>query len=403
MRDTQRLKQFLFKWGRESLPDKSLPFEYIPFCRNLLYEDESLVREATGIMRRNVDAWAKKFSPAYFSHDGIISKDDLRDKSKWYVESLMHEARPMATSGSTDGMPFEYFRWDPFLYPIEGENHYDLIMDEFGIPERPKVMYFFNTGMYDPSLDVTVRSDSGNFMEHHGTKRKAEVYYPNFSRFQEQRGIYINRILFYLRANPVDVLFASGPVINAICHGIKKVYTKIHKVFGLVSNSNERLLPQDARFLMMGYAGKLCDHMRCWDGGAGFWTCPNGTYHLMDNLSWAEEVDGKLVSTDYLNLVAPFIRYWNGDFCRITDTYQRCGCGRLFRDFEFLENRPFSLKGQSITQIRETISMLGLKEVKRVSCSSDAVVVTSFREIPESKRRSLMSKHRVKFRFVVER
>jgi hypothetical protein len=403
MRNTQALKDLVVRWGKEGLPSKELPHEYIPLCRDLLYEDEDLVREVTALMRNNIERWARKLCPVYSGIDGHVSRRELKDKSRWYVESMMGETRPMATSGSTDGQPFEYVRWDPFLYQIEGDNHYDLIMDEFGMPDRPKVMYFFNTAMYDPSLDVTVRDDSGNFMEHHGAKRRAEVHYPNFARFQEQRGAYTNRLLMHLRANPVDVIFAPGPTINAICHAMKKVYTRPHKVFGMVSNSNERLLPSDASFLLLGYSGAVCDHMRCWDGGASFWTCRQGTYHLMDNLSWSEEIDGMLVSTDYFSLPAPFVRYWNGDFCRITDTYQRCECGRLYREFEFLENRPFSLKGRSILEIRETISMLGLREVKRVSCSADAVVVTSTSEIPDSKKMALKSRHHFEFRFVVER
>jgi hypothetical protein len=403
MRNTQALKDLVFRWNKENIPSKELPHEYIPLCRDLLYEDEELVRDVTSLMRRNIEQWAMKFSPIYSGFEGRISRGELKDKSRWYVDSMMDETRPMATSGSTDGRPFEYVRWDPFLYSIEGDNHYDLIMDEFGMPERPKVMYFFNTSMYDPSLDVTVRDDSGNFMEHHGAKRRAEVHYPNFARFQDQRGGYLKRLLFHLRANPVDVVFAPGPILNAICHEMKKVYARPYRVFGLVSNSNERLLPSDASFLLLGYAGAVCDHMRCWDGGASFWTCRHGTYHLMDNLSWAEEVDGMLVCTDYFSLPAPFVRYWNGDFCRIADTYQRCECGRLYREFEFLENRPFSLKGRSILEIRETISMLGLKEVKRVSCSPDAVVVTSFREIPDHKKKAITSRHHIRFKFVVER
>jgi hypothetical protein len=403
MRNTQALKDLVLKWRTEDLPSKDLPYEYVPLCRDLLYEDEELVRDATSLMRKNIEQWARKFSPAYSSIDEVMSKGGLKDKSRWYVESMMGETRPMATSGSTDGQHFEYVRWDPFLYQIEGINHYDLIMDEFGMPEKPKVMYFFNTSMYDPSLDITVRYDSGNFMEHHGTKRRAEIHYPNFARFQNQRDLYIKRLLIHLKLNPVDVIFAPGPTINAICHAMKKVYTRPNRVFGLVSNSNERLLPSDASFLLLGYAGSVCDHMRCWDGGASFWTCGRGTYHLMDNLSWSEEMDGMLVSTDYFSLPAPFVRYWNGDFCRIADTYQRCECGRLYRDFEFLENRPFSLKGRSILEIRETISMLGLKEVKRVSCSADCVIVTSSKEIPDSKKKTIIASHRFNFKFLVER
>jgi hypothetical protein len=403
MRNTQELKNFLTKWRQETFPNKEIVKEYIKICRDILYEDEDIVRDVTSIMRKNIEEWANKFCPVYSKIESHISKFELENKSLWYVKSLMEETRPMATSGSTNGKPFEYVRWDPFLRSIEGENHYDLIMDEFEMPENPKVMYFFNTSMYDPLLDVTVRDDSGNFMEHHGTKRRAEVHYPNFSRFQEQRETYLKRLLFYLRASPVDVIFAPGPTINSICHAMKKVYTRPQKIFGLVSNSNERLLAEDALFLKMGYAGAVCDHMRCWDGGASFWTCRYGTYHLMDNISWSEEIDGMLISTDYFSLPAPFVKYWNGDFCRITDTYQRCECGRLYRDFEFLENRPFSLKGRSILDIRETISMLGLKEVKKVSCSADAVVITSFREIPDHKKKSITNRHRIKFKFVVER
>ena len=74
-------------------------------------------------------------------------------------------------------------------------------------------------------------------------------------------------------------------------------------------------------------------------------TCKEKTYHLCDNLSWSEEIDGKLITTDYFSLPSPFIKYWNGDLCKIFDKYRRCECGRLFRNFEFVESRPFSLKG----------------------------------------------------------
>lgn len=403
MRDTQNIKEFIHRWRSTSLPNKDMLREYMPLCSSLMLQDEELVREATNLLRKNIEEWARANSPVYLSTDGILSKENLIDKGRWYVDSMKAESQPMATSGSTTGTPFEYLRWEPFLYPIEADNHYDMIMDEFEVPERPKVVYFFNTAMYDQSLDMTVRDDSMNFMEHHGLKRRAEVHYPNFKRFQEDRDKFLGRLMFYFLENKPDVIFAPGPTINAICSKMKKVYKKIHKVFGLVSNSNERLLPSDASFLMMGYARKVCDHMRCWDGGAGFWTCRHGTYHLMDNLSWCEEYDGKLVSTDYFSLPSPFVRYWNGDFCRIADTYKRCDCGRLYRDFEFMESRPFSVKGRSILDIRATISGLGIKGLKRVTCSSDHIIITSSVEVPESKKQIIRSKHGLEFKFLVER
>jgi hypothetical protein len=403
MRNTQVLKDFVSRWNTSSVPCKELLYDYMPLCRSLLYEDEQLVRDVTSILKRNIEGWARLHSPIYSSLEGLVSKEVLVDKSRWYVDSMSAETQPMSTSGSTTGVPFSYLRWEPFLYPIEAENHYDMIMDEFGMPERPKVMYFFNTSMYDSSLDVTVREDSMNFMEHHGLKRRAEVHYPNFRRFQEERENYLGRLLFYLLEKKIDVIFAPGPTINAMCSKMKKVYKRMHRICRLMSNSNERLLPSDASFLMMGYAENVCDHMRCWDGGAGFWTCSHGTYHLMDNLSWCEEIDGKLVSTDYFSLPCPFVRYWNGDFCRITDTYKRCECGRLYRDFEFMESRPFSVKGRSILEVKNTIFALGIKGLKRVICSSDSIVVTTSVAVPESKMKIIREKHGLEFKFLVER
>lgn len=404
MRNTQGLKNFVSRWSNFPSPNKDIPREYMPLCGGLMHEDEELVRDVVSILRRNITMWAMNHSPVYASSgDSILSKEDLSDKSQWYVDSMLAETQPMATSGSTTGTPFEYLRWEPFLYPIEADNHYDMIMDEFLVPERPKVMYFFNTGMYDHSLDVTIRGDSRNFMEHHGLKRRAEVHYPNFIRFQRERDGFLGRLIYHIIEHKIDVMLAPGPTINALCSKMKKILPRIKRLFGLVSNTNERLLPSDASFLMMGYAGGVCDHMRCWDGGAGFWTCRHGTYHLMDNLSWCEEEGGKMISTDYFSLPCPFVRYWNGDFCRITDTYTRCECGRLYRDFEFMQSRPFSVKGRSILEIRNTIFGLGIKGVKRVSCSSDCILVTTSVEVPEAKRQIIKNKHGLEFKFLVER
>jgi len=403
MRNTQALDGFLSRWGSSSSPDPAMLFDYAPLCRSLMFEDEDKVRAATDILKRNVSEWARRESPIYRSRDGILDKSDLLDKSDWYVDGMLKDTQPMATSGSLTGTPFQYLRWEPFLYLIEGDNHYDMIMDEFRVVDKPKVFYFFDTKMYDPDKDCTARSDSMNFMEHHGTKRRGEVHYPNFQRFQKDRDSYLKRLVFYLLEKKVDVMFAPGPSINALCHRIKAVLPGVRRMFGLVSNSNERLLQSDASFLMMGYASAVCDHMRCWDGGAGFWTCRHGTYHLMDNLSWCEEIDGKLVSTDYFSLPCPFVRYWNGDFCRITDTYSRCECGRLYRDFEFLENRPFSVKGRSILEIKKTMQELGIINLKRLTCNADCVVVTSFSPISEAKQNIIRSRHRIDFKFLVEK
>ena len=65
MRNTQALKEFIYKWRNASLPSKEMLHEYKPFCRDLLFEEEELVLETTGILKINIEAWAQKMSPVY--------------------------------------------------------------------------------------------------------------------------------------------------------------------------------------------------------------------------------------------------------------------------------------------------------------------------------------------------
>lgn len=402
MRNTQDLKQFIHKWKSSDLPSEQVLYDYKPFCLDLMFEDEELVRETTSILRRNIELWASINSPVYSDVSDIRSKSDLMDKSRWYVTSKSAESQSMATSGSTSGAPFSYLRWEPFLYFIEATNHYDLIMDEFGVKENPDVLYFFNTTRYEDDKVITTRSDSDNFMEHHGIKRKAMVHYVNFRMFQSEKERFFDGLLEYLLKKNMDVVFAPGPSVNSMCHHIRTRRIK-ERLFGLLSNSNEKLMAEDASFLLNGHADQICDHMRCWDGGATFFTCRHMNYHLLDNLSWCESVDGKLVSTDYFSFPSPFVRYWNGDFCRISDTYERCECGRLYRDFEFLENRPFSLKGRSILEIKEVMDSLRMRDIKQVRCSAESVEVVSYSPVQESHKQILRSKFQFNFKFTVEK
>lgn len=402
MRNTQDLKEFVMKWKSADFPSEHILYDYKPFCLELMFEDEELVRDVTYLLRKNIELWAKANSPVYKDNSNIKSKQDFLDKSKWYVHSKISESQPMATSGSMSGSPFSYLRWEPFLYFIEATNHYDLIMDEFDVKENPDVMYFFNTSRYEESKTVTVSSESDNFMEHHGIKRRANVHYVNFSLFQSDKSRFFKELIGYLCENKIDVMFAPGPSTNSMCHHLREEGVK-RKIVGLLSNSNEKLMAEDASFLLDGYLDDICDHMRCWDGGATFFTCKHRNYHILDNISWCEEVDGKLISTDYFSIPSPFVRYWNGDFCRISDTYERCECGRLYRDFEFLENRPFSLKGRSIIEIKDAMESLKIRNIKQVRCSAESVEIVSYSPIQEDQKQILRSKFRFNFKFTVEK
>ena len=154
---------------------------------------------------------------------------------------------------------------------------------------------------------------------------------------------------------------------------------------------------------MEGRADHVCDHMRCWDGGATFFTCKYKNYHLLDNLSWCEEADGKLISTDYFSIPSPFVRYWNGDMCSISKSYKRCECGRLYREFEFLENRPFSMKGTCLQDLKCRIAKINSKCIKQVRCGLNTIDIISSEEIPEGQRGEISKITDIfEFRFIVE-
>jgi hypothetical protein len=144
--------------------------------------------------------------------------------------------------------------------------------------------------------------------------------------------------------------------------------------------------------------------MRCWDGGASFFTCKCRNYHLMDNLAWCEQgPDNELICTDYFNLASPFFRYWNGDYCTISTEYVRCECGRLYRDFEFLENRPFSLKGRCLKNIHDGVRSLNIPDIKQVRASVEVLEVVSSRELSPAEKAAISALDlNFKFEFQVE-
>lgn len=405
MRHTQKIEQFIQKWKSHSEPSAKILYDYKPICRDLLLHEEGLVQQTIDILRRNISTWADKHSEIYKTkkHLAFLGKVDLVDKSKWYVDCMRAESMPMKSSGSTTGEGFEYLRWEPFLYFIEGENHYDLVLDEYGIRDRPHIMYLFKSSFGEGSRYVNVTSESKNFMEHHGTRRTASVHYAN-TKFQKEKEEMFGRYLIrYLGTKNIDVIFAPGPQIKKLCSYARKENYK-GKLCSLLSNSNEKLLQEDADFLLgNGLVSHICDHMRCWDGGASFFTCRDGNCHIMDNLSWCVEVDGKLVSTDYFSLTCPFVNYWNGDRCQMGDKYSRCSCGRLYRDFKFLENRPFAIKGHSINEYKRRLMEAGLTEIKQVNCGFDFIEVISNKELGEARAsvvKDIFKSHKLKFKVV---
>lgn len=76
----------------------------------------------------------------------------------------------------------------------------------------------------------------------------------------------------------------------------------------------------------------LRNQMRCWNGGATFYTCSAGNVHWVDMLADVKtEDDGSLSSYDIWNYEQNFYWYHNDDMCQIND-YKLCDCGMVRRD-----------------------------------------------------------------------
>lgn len=368
MRNTQKVKNFIKKWENNEVGCIDVLFDYKKICKNLLYEEEEYVLNTIKILKKNIQNWSQKNCSVYkFLKKEFVEKKDLLEKEKWYIENI--NSQKMATNGSTTGESFSYLRWDDFLFFIECENHYNLILEEFNIKNEFKILFFLDIGLqFKKDKPIKIKKNTKNFMEKHGTIGNPEIYYVNFKLYKERKELIFNDLINYLnKEKPFDLVLTSGPNVNSLCNYLKKNNIKI-KIGNLLSNTNEKLLEESILYIKENNVfDNICDHMRCWDGGATFFTCKYENYHLLDNLTWCEEKEEKLMSTDYFSLPSPFVNYWNGDYCRIKNEYNRCECGRLYRDFEFLENRPFLIKGKNVLEIKNALNPF--KSIKEVRCS----------------------------------
>jgi hypothetical protein len=382
------LDKFLSKWQNISRPSLELVNEYLLFCNQALMADETLFLEVVSLLRKNIEMWSHEYSEPYLKYKPFYCKEDLEDKRSWYVSLSEDDSVDTHTSGSSTGFHFTYRRMKSTFELIEWDNHYDMLLDEFSIRSNPNVLYFFpNYFKKIENQPIFLNSEPQPYLNSHGRSRKSIVHYANFDMYKSNPLEFFKALFDHISKNDIDVFFSSGPQINSLCYYIKKLGFN-RRIGKLLSQTNEMLLQDDAKFLF-GYFDGICDHMRCWDGGASFFTCRFGNYHLMDNLSWCDELDGKIISTDYFNFSSPFIRYWNGDMCQISKKFSRCECGRLFREFEFLENRPFSLGGVCLGELRNKMMSLGIKGIKQVKCYVDSINIVSSRELSRDEKNSI--------------
>ena len=344
--------------------------EHIDIADSILFQTEKALKKHISSLRANITLWAIENSKVYknlYRPDRVFTKDDFLIKENWYVDKLSQNSVVSSTGGSTTGDPFFYSVYKKYVPFLMNEQHWSLILKEYNLEKnhiKICVLYYFK----DTSL---VFENNNNFLESNHSVSKQSLYnhgskncsidYINFNNYN--LFYWYDKLFDYLNSTKIDVIISTGPIINELCNQIRKRNYR-GKLCHFLSHSNEFPLQEDFKFLReKRLIDHHCDHMRCWDGGACFFTCKFRTYHLLDNITQHKSINKKLVTTDYFSLSAPFVNYWNGDICEIGEEYSRCECGRLYRPFKMLQNRPFNIKGPTkLTAIKEKINKLYFKK-----------------------------------------
>lgn len=341
---------------------------------SLLYWDFDTIQKTSTKLTENITKYAAIHSPIYQPTPTIVEKQHLRSTQNWYIKELPNFIN--STTGTSTGKKFMYRIWTEGYNIIEGKHHYLMILDEFDLKPPLKILYcVFQPRMTDNDDINIFKTD--NMVISHGLKGAAEIHRVQAGPlYHADTDAFYERLLSYSVKNRIDIIIAQGSTVASLAWYATKLNFK-DKICRLLSNTGSGMNFSDAELLRRtGVVENWCDHMRSWDGGATFFTCKHRTYHMHDGLAYVNSIDGKMVSTDYFSLVAPFVNYWNGDYCEISDTYQRCLCGRAYRPFKMGRTRDKTF-GSTSTGITKDALMAteGSHKIKRLTGHNKHLIV----------------------------
>lgn len=353
---------------------------YYKICNQLLFQEPIIIQKVTNKLKNNIIKYATTNSNFYSDIKNEYTRSTM-NTSTWFVDTLKKNNQIFTTSGSSTGEPFSYGVYNKHINFLEDECHYGMILDEFHINKYDPRILILKKLSYNPKHKDFLYIENGPspYTLHTHKSSNSIRYFVSFDEYIENPNLWIDQLLYNIKdLIPFDIIMITGPIMSLLSNYLIKNNLKI-KLGNLISQTGEFMRLSDKQNILdHKYADHVCDHMRCWDGGATFFTCKHNTYHLLDNLSWVDQgVDNKLISTDYFNMSAPFINYWNGDLCEIDNKYRLCSCGRYYRPFKMLESRPFAIKGPTkLLEIKKQIGVLQFKgkinqiqfENKTVNC-----------------------------------
>lgn len=222
----------------------------------------------------------------------------------------------LRSSGSTGRR--KLYKWGPSFHAVNGA-YFHYVMDRIRFPETMLITLLSVRDIGEPhSMNLIGEMD----------KKRPEVTkrilidingqsgpVPDLKAFLHNRNVAITPSNF-------DILVRHASFYDDLTPGCSILFTG-------------EAVPKDLKDDLLARGYDVRDYMRCWDGGASFFTCRYGNRHWIEAFSdmHTNHLD-QLVTTDLFNCVQPFKDYWNGDILT-WEPLGKCRCGFTTYEIDF--------------------------------------------------------------------
>lgn len=303
-------------------------------------------------------------------------------------------AYQISTSGSMAN-PFRYFVTKKLFYKMEIIHHYRQILMEYNLLDQPlkilrvsrikdtrncKKIAWKNCNFFYKCLNPSWN----NYFFSHGSD---QAVCHHFQYHPRQTHEFCNFLLSVFEKQNFDIFLTAFSFVSMFLNVIQKPVKICHLLSNICEAPNQNHVK---KLIENNQIDFFCDHMRCWDGGFGFYTCKHNVKHIYEPYIDSKTVDGKILSTDYFNFNSSFIDYWNNDTGTIEEKWLLCECKKWYRPFVFQSNRvSFNLKKISSIELHDEISKLD--NTIQAVCYKNFVNIITVNELSQQEKNRLMS------------
>ncbi len=231
------------------------------------------------------------------------------------------EAKEQITSGST-GIQ-KHYRWGPNFY--EADRFFHLLVKEGDRLHKTAHLHVTKITQTEETntIELVEVIDSYNIQKNCSLSIHGYGEIPDLRKELAGHNIYTNPSMFSLLDKYIN--FRSMIDKDALI-----IFTG-------------EALPTELESSLRKDGFDVRDEMRCWDGGATFYTCRFGNKHWIDFLSrtWTDNEE-KLYASDFFNLSQPHVNYHNGDIVH-REFGERCKCGMINASMTFRNRADYTL------------------------------------------------------------